>query len=109
MSSTDFKQQLLSLKLELEYYQDISKANSEPVKLDQNKVGRLSRMDAIQDQQLAKEIESRREQQLYKVNIALQRIEQGEYGYCFECDEAINPKRLAFDPTATLCIECASR
>ena len=37
------------------------------------------------------------------------RIDDDEYGYCRECDEPINPKRLEFDPTVLLCIECASK
>ena len=79
------------------------------VELDQTKVGRLSRMDAMQAQAMALASEQRREQTLRRIDAALKRIEDDEYGYCLQCDELINPKRLEFDPTVTLCIECASR
>ncbi len=37
---------------------------------------------------------------------ALQRIQQGTYGICQECDEPISPARLAALPWAALCIRC---
>jgi DnaK suppressor protein len=70
-------------------------------------VGRLSRMDAMQAQQMAQETERRRQQQLMKVEGALRRMESGEYGYCFVCGEEIDLRRLALDPTNTRCIKCA--
>jgi len=65
-------------------------------------------MDAMQAQAMAKASSERREQMLRQIEAALKRIDDDEYGYCRECDEPINPKRLEFDPTAVLCIECAS-
>ena len=56
-----------------------------PVELDQARVGRLSRMDALQSQALAAEVERRREVELERIDMALERIEQGEYGYCVAC------------------------
>lgn len=79
-----------------------------PVALDQSSVGRLSRMDAMQGQAMAIEARRRRQVQLTRVNAALRRIETGDYGRCHGCDEEIDPRRLAFDPTVTLCIGCAS-
>jgi DnaK suppressor protein len=37
---------------------------------------------------------------------ALQRIEDGSYGLCRECERAINPVRLAAVPWTALCIRC---
>ena len=62
---------------------------SDPVELDQARVGRLSRMDALQSQALAAEVERRREVELERIDMALERIEQGEYGYCVACGEPI--------------------
>jgi len=45
---------------------------------------------------------------LLKISAVLKRLDDGEFGNCRECDEAINPKRLEFDPTAIYCIDCAS-
>lgn len=78
------------------------------VALDQSRVGRLSRMDAMQIQQMELELRRRRERELQALQRALTRIDEGEYGYCLECGEEINPNRLDIDPAATLCIRCAS-
>ena len=83
--------------------------DGKPVELDQTKVGRLSRMDALQHQAMAKETERRRQQELVHIDEALSRLENGTYGDCLECDEPIAKKRLAFDPSARLCIDCAER
>ncbi len=76
------------------------------VVLDQTRVGRISRMDAMQAQQMALESERRRQHQILKVEGALRRIEAGEYGYCFVCGEEIIAQRLDADPTSTRCMAC---
>ena len=78
-----------------------------PVGLDQQSVGRLSRQDSLQVQAMAKAAEARRAGELRRVEAALQRVEEGEYGYCVECGEAIDPKRLEIDPAAPRCRDCA--
>ncbi len=80
-----------------------------PVELDQQSVGRLSRMDAIQVQAMAVATESRRQDRLQRIEAALRRLDDGEYGYCLGCDEDIPAKRLAIDPAVTRCVDCASR
>ena len=76
------------------------------VELDQAKVGRLSRMDALQAQAMAAEANRRRDVELLRIESALKRIDEGIYGYCLKCDEAINPQRLKVDPGSPLCIDC---
>jgi DnaK suppressor protein len=78
------------------------------VELDQTRVGRLSRMDALQGQAMSQQAERRREIQLNKIAAALQRIKRDDYGYCTECGEEIAYRRLVFDPATTLCIDCAN-
>jgi DnaK suppressor protein len=78
------------------------------VELDQTRVGRLSRMDALQGQAMSQERARRRELQLQKIAAALKRIERDDYGYCTECGEDIVFRRLVFDPATTLCINCAN-
>jgi DnaK suppressor protein len=78
------------------------------VELDQARVGRLSRMDALQAQAMSQERARRRELQLQKIAAALKRIARDDYGYCPECGEEIAFRRLVFDPAATLCIDCAN-
>lgn len=102
-----FKAQLLALKQTLK--KDLSQPieGSGVVELDQQAVGRLSRMDAMQNQQMALDTQRRYQAQLVEVEKALKRIENGSYGFCSQCDEVINPKRLAINPTSTECIHCA--
>ena len=83
--------------------------DAKPVELDQTRVGRLSRMDALQSQAMAKETERRRQQELARIDVALERLEDGTYGECMDCGEMIAEKRLAFDPSAVLCIDCADK
>ena len=78
-----------------------------PVELDQTRVGRLSRMDALQVQAMSLETERRRNIELNRIEAALDRIAEGDYGYCVMCGADISVKRLEFDPTATMCISCA--
>ena len=106
---TRTREKLLQLRAELLAFAEAGKESAAVVELDQSKVGRLSRMDAMQAQAMAQASELRREQTLRRIDAALKRIDDDEYGYCLECDEAINPKRLEFDPTVTLCIDCASK
>ena len=80
-----------------------------PVELDQQSVGRLSRVDAIQVQAMAIATESRRQDSLHRIGAALRRLDDGEYGYCLGCDEDIPAKRLAIDPAVTRCVDCAGR
>ena len=104
-----FRAQLLRLRSELEGLEETSKDATKPVELDQASVGRLSRMDAMQSQQMAKELARRRKQQLVRIEGALRRIESGDYGYCSVCDEEIDVRRLALDPTNTRCVKCADQ
>jgi len=63
----------------------------------------------MQQQAMAQAAERARARDLQRIDAALRRIEDGEYGYCSECGEAIAEKRLAVDPMASLCIACAGR
>ena len=102
------REKLLKLRAELQAIAESGDESAAIVELDQTKVGRLSRMDAMQAQAMAKASSERRTQMLRRIDAALVRIDNDEYGYCKECDEPINPKRLEFDPTAVLCIDCAT-
>lgn len=101
-----FRQQLITLRDEIEQLSKDGSEAADTVSLDQSKVGRLSRMDAMQAQQMARETARRRQVQLQKIDSALRRIDAGEYGYCLVCDEEINTARLEIDPASTRCIRC---
>ncbi|MDT8274424.1 MAG: TraR/DksA C4-type zinc finger protein, partial [Desulfomonilia bacterium] len=80
-----------------------------PVELDQARVGRLSRMDAMQQQAMAQAAARLSENERQRIEAALKRIETGEYGYCVVCDEEIAEGRLHFDPSVLTCISCARK
>jgi DnaK suppressor protein len=101
------KKRLIDKQRELNAIVESSRESRKPVELDQSRVGRLSRMDAMQDQAMALETERRREIELRRIESALERVETGDYGYCLSCGEEIQPKRLEFDPATPVCIDCA--
>jgi len=78
------------------------------VQLDQQSVGRLSRMDALQNQAMAVAQQNRRDLLALRLKAALARIETGDFGFCEDCGDDIAPGRLALDPSVTRCITCAS-
>ena len=98
---------LLAQREDLLSTSEIRDESSGTVHLDQQSVGRLSRMDALQSQALAKAGKQRADQQLRLIKAALLRIDNDEYGGCRECGEPINPRRLEVDPTCLYCIHCA--
>lgn len=82
--------------------------NRRPVELDQTSVGWVSRMDAMQVQAMAVATEQRRHDEARRIEAAIKRIDEGEYGYCTACGEEIAEKRLAADPAVATCIKCAA-
>lgn len=103
-----FRRLLLHERKELLALQDIRRAAAATVELDQASVGRLSRMDALQQQAMAQDGRQRAELALRRIEAALRRCDDGRYGECLECGEWIDPRRLELDPAATLCIRCAA-
>ena len=102
-----FKKRLLQMREQVAEDSELTQLERKPVALDQTMVGRLSRMDAIQNQSMALEAERRRAIEITRIDAALQRIEEGEFGYCAVCGEDIEPKRLEHDPPVPACIACA--
>ena len=104
-----YLQLLLDLRQQLQAIDRSGKEAAETVVLDQARVGRLSRMDALQAQAMSQASNQRRAATLRAIEVALLAIERDSYGECNECCESINPKRLEFDPTVRLCIACAQQ
>jgi DnaK suppressor protein len=109
LTNKKMRRKLLALRDELESVAQTSAAAAQVVELDQAKVGRLSRMDALQAQAMSQAAGRRRDAKLKMIAGALQRIDADTFGDCQSCDEPIAPKRLEFDPTVRLCIECATK
>lgn len=113
MSALFSEAQFETLKIHLEMLlktlpQQIERARggSKPVALDQQSVGRLSRMDAIAQQSVSKDGVHRLRLRYAQVMGAIRRMENGQYGYCIRCDEDIGFKRLNVAPEVPMCIEC---
>lgn len=104
-----FKALLNLRKAELDETRIVSAGSRAPVELDQQSVGRVSRVDALQQQAMAKAQEQQRARDFVRIKQALRRIEAGEFGICADCGEDIALKRLQVDPSVRLCISCAGR
>ena len=104
----ELKQGLLRRLAELEAVDALSDEDRKPVELDQQSVGRLSRMDAMQRQAMAFASQARRQHEARMIAAALERIETGDFGYCGGCGEPIPLPRLKLDATIATCIECAA-
>ncbi len=102
-----FRSRLLEMRSELIKLGSFSMDAAATVVLDQSSVGRLSRMDALQGQQMALEAERRRKRELLRIKAALNRIDIGEFGYCASCGDEIAAGRLAINPSAERCVKCS--
>lgn len=102
-----FRARLEESRAEIKALSEGSAASRKPVELDQQSVGRLSRQDALQQQAMANAQEARRAAEIRRIDAALKRLEEGEYGLCGECGESIAAKRLEIDPTTAYCAACA--
>jgi len=102
----EFRQLLEARREELEAQMSSGDEATKPVILDQQSVGRVSRIDAIQQQQMAIANQQQAAQILQRIELGLQRIERGEYGLCLQCAEPIALARLQAQPFASLCLDC---
>ncbi len=100
------QQQLLQRQAELQGLLLQRQNSSQPVTLDQQAVGRVSRIDAIQQQQMAAANKAQAEVELKQIILALNLIESEDYGFCAECDEDIPFERLQVKPTSVYCVKC---
>jgi DnaK suppressor protein len=105
----NLEKSLIAERQELVRLAEATEADRKPVELDQTQQGRLSRLDAIQIQQMALEQERRREVEIARIDAALERMGEGEYGYCVSCGEDIGAARLDNNPSMPTCIDCASK
>ena len=105
----DMRERLLKLREDLESVATTGDRSSQIVELDQTRLGRLSRMDAMQAQAMSQESVRRREMMLRRIAAAIERIDNGNFGLCQSCEDPIHRKRLEFDATTLLCVQCAQK
>jgi len=103
---SELSKDLADLTLELQKTLEGSAKAARPVELDQPAIGRVSRIDAIQQQKMLQANRQAQKTRLGLVRSALRRFEEGEYGDCKECGESIGYKRLKARPESVFCIEC---
>ena len=106
---TDHAETKEALHLELQTLLEADKSGAngtQTVTLDQQSVGRLSRMDALQNQAMSLANARLRTARTARIHAALQRLQDNDFGYCLECGEPIEPARIAADPTVPTCMDC---
>lgn len=103
------RKRLLARQAEIAEEDRLSEADRATVQLDQDSVGRLSRMDAMQVQAMALAAHRRRAAEKERIRAALIRIDENEFGWCASCGEKIAEARLEHDPSVSLCIACAAQ
>ncbi len=101
-----FQNKLKKLRSEIKDYLKKSEDSAAAVEPD-NALGRLSRMEAMQDQQMVLELRRRKKRQLLETVSALARIEQGVFGLCIFCGKSISIDRLDAFPEVQTCVNCA--
>lgn len=104
-----YRSRLLDLRKQLDESSEAAADAEQIVELDQARVGRLSRMDALQAQAVSQASGRRRQSIRRSIEAALARLDRGTFGICGSCDEPINPRRLDFDPTVVHCVGCAAK
>ena len=103
----ELREELLSLREELDRLLRESKDAVKAVSPDPS-LGRLTRLDAIQQQKMAQEERRRRDIRRKQIGVALASIESGDYGFCKRCEEPIGYKRLKAKPESPFCMQCMS-
>lgn len=103
-----FRAQIVSRLVEIATEDSRGQEARNIVTLDQQAVGRLSRMDALQSQAMAKAQQARRISEAAQLRAALDRLDRGDYGACEDCGEDIPLGRLRLDLTARRCVSCTA-
>ena len=101
-----FRKRLEELERGIREDMDANPEDSGVVELDSS-IGRLSRMEALQNQQMALELKRRQENQLLRIENAFKRLAKGQYGLCGKCKKPIEEDRLEVFPDSVTCVRCA--
>ena len=104
----ELEQELVRQLTRLERSMKLTDEALRPVELDQTAVGRLSRMDSLQNQRLTQSLREREIVKLGQIRAALARVAAGTYGVCTLCEGAIPFERLYVFPEAPECATCVS-
>lgn len=98
------KEEIKKLKVDIARLEEATKPIS-----PENSLGRVSRMDAINNKGVAEASLRSAKSKMSKLQIAVSKIELPGFGHCANCNQPIRPARLMFMPESTRCIRCADR
>ena len=101
----ELHQMLLALKEEIARMLDISSEASKPVDLEEP-IGRISRMDAIHVQSIAKANREKLVLRSRQVDASLNDFRNNRYGICRMCNKPIGYQRLKARPESPFCLVC---
>ena len=102
---SELKEALLALRGELNRLLDATREGTRPVDLDEP-IGRLTRMDAIQQQTMTMANRRSHDIRLRQVVQALSALERDVYGLCRRCEDPIGYPRLKARPESPYCLDC---
>jgi DnaK suppressor protein len=105
----ELTERLSTLKRELEQSLEAGAESAKQVELDQSAVGRLSRIDAIQQQKMAEAARRNVRVRVSQCAAALEAVTRGEYGFCRACEEPIGYRRMDARPESPLCVGCQAQ
>lgn len=105
---TQLRAQLLARREELQATLRSSEDGARPVDLGEP-IGRLSRMDAMQQVEMTRANRSTQADELRRISTALADVDSGDYGFCRVCEEPIGYARLRAQPSTRICVDCQSK
>ena len=100
---TELREELERQLAKLKKSMTVTDEALEIVELDQSAVGRLSRMDSLQNQSLAQGLRERETVSLALIQEAIRRLDAGTYGVCTDCGAEVDFGRLSVFPEAATC------
>jgi len=102
----DLKAKIEALIIKYEHDIHETEKSTQPIK-PENSLGRISRMDAINNKSVMEASLRNKVSKRNKLKFALTQLDSPGFGNCINCQKIINPKRLMFMPESTKCINCA--
>ena len=97
------EEEISKTETSIEHYKELTK----PI-APENAIGRVSRMDAINNKSINEAALKKAEQRLGNLKIALSNINDPDFGVCFKCKNNIPIGRILLMPHTRFCVQCAS-
>ena len=95
-------QEIKSTIIAIDKYKELTKPIS-----PENSIGRVSRMDAINNKSVMEEALRKLEKKLHKLKFVKDRIQDENFGTCINCNKEIPIARMLIIPQSRKCVHCA--